>query len=176
MFDFLKNEKDPDSLEIELKLDKDLLEQMLYEFKDEKFYVDPRSAADLAQVDLSTNELKNIERFYEVLVHCEECADMFLLNEYKPSKNVLKLIKSIRKASLNCQVALFTLFRKKNRNVQLKGNIDSEVFVAIAEFKVNVCNILHEIFETYDINVYPVFRRKTKDSVLSYQKQFGQKG
>jgi hypothetical protein len=34
MFNILKREKDPELVEVEYKLDKDFLEQMLYEFKD----------------------------------------------------------------------------------------------------------------------------------------------
>jgi hypothetical protein len=176
MFDFFNSEKDLDSLEIELKLDRDLLEQMLYEFKDEDFYLEPNSAFEMAEVDVTDGELLYIDDFYFVLDHAEVTADMFLYNEYRPSKKVINLIKSLRKASLSAQLALFTLFKKKKRIKKLTENIDSEVFMTIAEFKMSVCNILHEIFETYDINVYPTFRRKTKESVVFYQKQFGQQG
>ena len=172
MFDLFKNKKDLDSLEIERKLDQDLLEQMLYEFKDEDFYLEFNAAFEMAQVDEIDGELLYIDDFYFVLDHAEETADMFLYNEYRPSKKVITLIKSLRKASLSAQFALFTLFKNKKRIKKLKENVDSEVFVTIAEFKVTVCNILHEIFETYDINVYPAFRRKTRESVVFYQKQF----
>jgi hypothetical protein len=181
MFDlFNKDKTDPELLEIEEKLDKDLLEQLLYEFKDKRFYTESRSAATMAQVDLNDRsgckELLHIDRFYEVLGHVEDTVDKYLMTEYNPSKKATRMIKSLRKCSLDAQVALFTLYKKKNRKQILKDNIDADVFVAIAEFKVSVCRVLNDIFETYDIRVYPQFRKKNQESLLAYQKQFSQKG
>ena len=176
MFDFLKRKPDDDSLEIERKLDLDLLEQMLFEFKDEVFYHESDMASEMAQVDLSNGDLVNIEDFYQVLYHLEETVDSALLTEYKPSKKVLELFKRLRRASFGAQMSLFAMFKKKKRTVKLKGNMDSDVYRTIIEFQVSVWTILHDIFETYDIRVYPAFRRKTKENIWAFQNQFGKSG
>lgn len=165
MFDFFKSKPDADSLEIERKLDQDLLEQMLFEFKDEDFYNESDIAYQMAQIDLNSGELVNIEDFYEVLIHLDEAVDLVQFTEYKPSKKVLDLFKRLRKASVSAQVTLFSMFKKKNRPVKLAGNVDSDVYRTIIEFQMSVWSILHDIFEFYDIRVYPAFRRKTKENI-----------
>ena len=54
--------------------------------------------------------------------------------------------------------------------------MDSDVYRTIIEFQVSVWTILHDIFETYDIRVYPAFRRKTKENIWAFQNQFGKSG
>lgn len=180
MFSFWKNRQlDEESAELEFKLDKDLLEQMLHEFKNEDFYVNTHSAIKMSQVNMSdrgmVKDLIHMDELDSLLCHVEETADNFLFSEYKPSKRASSLIKALRKASLNAQIALFTLLRKQNRIQKLKGSMDADVFVTVAEFKVTVCKIFNEIFDTYDIRVYPVFRKKTSESIVFYHKQFSQK-
>lgn len=176
MFDFLKRKPDADSLEIERKLDQDLLEQMLFEFKDERFYNESDFAYPMAQIDLTNGELVNIDDFYEVLIHLEEAVDLVQFTEYNPSKKVRKLFKRLRRASVSAQMTLFTLTKKKNRRVKLKGNIDTDVYRTIIEFQLSVWSILHDIFESYDIRVYPAFRRKTKVNLASFYNQFEKTG
>jgi hypothetical protein len=176
MFDIFKGQQDPDSLEIERKLDQDLLEQMLYQFKDEEFYNETKVSSSMAQVDLKNGELVNIDDFYEVLIHIEQTVDMLQFTEYKPSKHVMKIFDRLRKASISAQVTIFALIKKKNRMIRAMGNIDSDVYSTITEFHRSVCTILHEIFESYDIRVYPTFRKKTKENILAFQHQLSKTG
>lgn len=176
MFNLFKREKDPELVEVEYKLDKDFLEQMLYEFKDTEFYHNLKMQNQLSSVDLSSGELLYIEDVYEILFHAEETIDQFLINEYRPSKEVMEWLKELRTASLYAQATLFKLTRKKGRIQQLLEDIDFEVFLTIAGFRAVFCRIFHEIFETYDIRVYPTFRQTINDAMLLSKSRYSQKG
>lgn len=176
MINLFKREKDPELVEVEYKLDKDFLEQMLYEFKDEGFYQNLSRQNELSSVDLSTGELRFIEDVYEILIHAEETLDQFLINEYRPSREVMDWLRELRTASLYAQANLFKLTRKKGRIQQLLKEIDFEVFLIIAAYRSVFCRIFHEIFETYDIRVYPAFRQMIKDSMSHSRRTQSQKG
>ena len=173
MFNFFKEKNDPESLEVVRKLDQDLFEQLLFEFKDEDFYFNHRSPINLAQIDMSdpqpVKRLIKIEEIDAVLIHAEDMANMFLINEYQPSKKTLTLINNLRKISLKSQIALYALLNKKNRKQVIRGSLDFEVSLMLTHFKSAIFLIFHEIFETYDIRVYPTFRTKTKEYVLAYR-------
>jgi FMN phosphatase YigB (HAD superfamily) len=169
MFNLFKREKDPELVEVEHKLDKDFLEQMLYEFKDATFYQNHDMQNQLSSVDLSSGELLYIDDVYDIFFHAEETIDQFLINEYRPSKEVLEWLKDLRTASLYAQATLFKLTRKKGRIQQLLKDIDFEVYLIVATFRSVFTRIFHEIFESYDIRVYPTFRQKIKDTMLALE-------
>lgn len=171
MFNFFKEKNDPESLEVVRKLDQDLFEQLLFEFKDEDFYFNHRSPVNLAQIDMSdpqpVKRLTKIEEIDAVFIHAEDMANMFLVNEYQPSKQTLTLINNLRRTSIETQLALYALLNKKNRRQIIRGSLDFEVSVILTHFKTRIFLIFYEIFETYDIRVYPTFRTKTNEFVLA---------
>ncbi len=159
MFDGFYKRKDAEAVELEEKLDKDLLEQMLFALKDESFYTDPDSLALYCKVDLTVREpnkpILYLDRCYDVLHRLQDCAEESLMNEYDPSKRAKKYIKALRNLSLSTQVSLFSVESKKHRIQRLAGDIDTEIFVLLTRFRISACQLLKEIFESYDIRVYP---------------------
>jgi hypothetical protein len=121
MFDIFKGQQDPDSLEIERKLDQDLLEQMLYEFKDEEFYNETKVSSSMAQVDLKNGELVNIDDFYEVLIHIEQTVDMLQFTEYKPSKTRHEDFRSVAQSFHQCSSDHIFLDKKEKPDDQSHG-------------------------------------------------------
>ena len=171
--------KDEESSEIVYKLDKDLLEDMIYEFKNEDFYFDQQSTVTMSQVNLSSRSLVkkliHIEELTSLICNVEYRSGEFLLCEYIPSREAMNMIKYLRKASLNAQNALTPLLKNKKRIQKLNGSMDVEVFEIIAAFKLGVCKAFKEIFDAYDIQVYPEFRKKVQDTLAFYQEQISQK-
>lgn len=166
MLKFLLRRKDPEEIELEEKLDKDLLEGLMYRLKDEPFYLEQDRIKELAKVDLTVRmipaPLIQMDDCYDVLHQLQDGAEESLMSEYEPSKKAKKYILALRRLSLVAQVDLFSIESKKKRIQKLSGDMDSEVFALLTRFRLSVYSVLHEIFDVYDIRVYP----KLKEAVI----------
>jgi hypothetical protein len=159
MFKFLFGRKDPQDIELEEKLDKDLLEGLIYRLKDEPFYLEQDKVKELAKVDLTFKihpaPLVHIDSCYELLHQLQDSTEESLTSEYDPSKKAKKYILALRQLSLTTQFDLFSIESRKRRIQKIVGDMDSEVFALLTRFRLSVYSVLHEIFDVYDIRVYP---------------------
>lgn len=159
MFRRLFGRKDPQDIELEEKLDKDLLEELIFRLKDEPFYLEHDRVKELARVDLTVRmipaPLVEIDRCYKLLHQLQDGAEECLTNQYDPSKKAKKYILALRQLSLSAQFDLFSIENKKKRIQKLAGDMDSEVFALLTGFRLSVLSLLKEVFEVYDIRVFP---------------------